>query len=167
MSTTTTTKPARAPQTPQTPKAPDIATAAPGDLLTIPSGHPFRAAPSSPDADPDFIDRVVALLAEYSPDVAAHADAIADDLRQQFGGQRWYIHAKPQTARERRVAEVLALFNGRNATAVARQLGIARATVYRILKQPARPEAAAESVAALPSDATQQPVRSGDGLHPV
>lgn len=165
MSTTTPTpiKPSRALQAP---KSPAPAATAQAELLTTPSGHIFRAGPSSPDAEPDFIDRVVALLAEYSPDVAAHADAIADDLRQQFGGQRWYIHAKPQTAREQRVAAVLALFNGRNATAVARQLGIARATVYRCLKQPARP-AAAESVAALPSDATQQPVRSGDGLHPV
>ena len=37
--------------------------------------------------------------------------------------------------RERITAEVLRVFNGRNAAEVARRLGIGRATVYRIIKQ--------------------------------
>ena len=40
---------------------------------------------------------------------------------------------------DRLATQVLSLFNGRNATEVARCLNISRATVYRLLKQPGAP----------------------------
>jgi Mor family transcriptional regulator len=43
---------------------------------------------------------------------------------------------RSQTERDRMVAEVMVLFNGRNAAEVARRLNISRASVYRIIKTP-------------------------------
>ena len=57
-------------------------------------------------------------------------------VRAEFNGERCYITGRPATARQEMVAQVLALFNGRNATEVARRLNISKRTVYRALKQP-------------------------------
>lgn len=57
-------------------------------------------------------------------------------VRAEFQGEECYISGRPATARQETVAQVLALFNGRNASEVARRLQISRRTVYRILKQP-------------------------------
>ncbi|TXH90421.1 MAG: hypothetical protein E6Q78_05235 [Rhodoferax sp.] len=56
-------------------------------------------------------------------------------VRAEFRGEECYIAGRPATARQQTVSQVLALFNGRNASEVARRLGIGRATVYRIIKQ--------------------------------
>ena len=53
----------------------------------------------------------------------------------EFAGEEVYI---PKRNSKDVAAEVLRLFNGRNATEVARRLGIHRATVYRYLKQPGK-----------------------------
>jgi hypothetical protein len=115
--------------TPQTPP-PNTSTAAPA----------IAAA-----AEPDLIDALVSFVVTAHPPLAGKRDEMTADLRAEFGGQRWYISARPETARQRRVREILALFNGRNATEVARVLRISRATVYRVIKQPGLPpgEAAA------------------------
>lgn len=60
---------------------------------------------------------------------------IKSAVRAEFKGEECYIAGKPATARQQQVSQVLALFNGRNATEVARRLQIGRSTVYRVLKQ--------------------------------
>ena len=57
-------------------------------------------------------------------------------VRAEFKGEECYIAGRPATARQEMVAQVLSLFNGRNATEVARCLNISKRTVYRVLKQP-------------------------------
>lgn len=99
------------------------------------------AKPSSPtnpnsSTEPDIVDRIFEMLApeleslQVTPEKTA---AMREALRYELGGTREWIR-KPDRSDEI-AAEVLRLFNGRNATEVARQLGIGRATVYRKLKQ--------------------------------
>ena len=64
--------------------------------------------------------------------------ALKGAVREEFKGQRVYVATHSETARAAMAQRVLALFNGRNATEVARELGISRPTVYRMLKQPGR-----------------------------
>lgn len=59
-----------------------------------------------------------------------------EKLRAERSGDRGYISASSPEARERKIKEVRSMFNGRNATTIARKLNIGRATVYRILKTP-------------------------------
>ena len=61
-----------------------------------------------------------------------------EDVRAEFRGEECYIAGMPATARQERVSQVLALFNGRNSSEVARRLGISRKTVYRHIKQAGR-----------------------------
>ena len=93
-------------------------------------------------AAPDLVDRIFDyLMAEFPqiaglpPDKIDHTKAA---VRSEFRGEECYIAARPPTARQQTVTQVLALFNGRNATEVARRLQISRATVYRVLKQPGK-----------------------------
>jgi Mor family transcriptional regulator len=58
--------------------------------------------------------------------------------REEFKGAVFYIPTRSPSERQLLVAEALRLFNGRNATEVARRLRISRATVYRWVKQPGR-----------------------------
>ena len=96
-------------------------------------------------ADPDIVDRIFDYIAEQFPErfgACLEADCMArlkDATRAEFAGAEVYIPNVSPTERQRRVVEVLRLFNGRNATEVARRLQISRATVYRLLKQPGRP----------------------------
>jgi Mor family transcriptional regulator len=86
--------------------------------------------------DPDFVDRIFEYLLAEFPEIAGPRLAeIKSDVRDEFSGQQVYIAHQPPTDRQARVHAVLALFDGRNATEVARRLQISRATVYRILKQ--------------------------------
>ena len=57
-------------------------------------------------------------------------------VRDEFAGERVYVQRRRADDISPLAAEVLKLFNGRNATEVARQLRVSRATVYRMLKQP-------------------------------
>lgn len=90
------------------------------------------------DDDPDLVDRLlnylVTILPELSNDKAKLLQANLE-LRRHFAGSEVYVRKRSRSLPD----EVLELFNGRNATEVARQLGIGRATVYRVLKQAGRP----------------------------
>lgn len=119
-----------------------------------------------PESDADIVDRLVQFLVQLDPALATRRAEIETDLRAEFGGDRWYVRAATETQRQARVRQVLQLFNGRNASEVARQLRIGRATVYRIIKQPgaalspaplqqiraaSKPRAAAKTEAAAPA----------------
>lgn len=90
------------------------------------------------DAHPDLVDRIFAYLLDEFPQLAGDADAVMRAqaaVRAEFAGEGAYIQKRTSQAL---AAEVLRLFNGRNATEVARRLGISRRTVYRHLKQPGK-----------------------------
>lgn len=83
----------------------------------------------------DLVDRVVEYLHTLCPETRRHDAAVLKDaLRAEFAGLRAYLRKRPHSQQLAR--DVLRLFNGRNATQIARQLNISRATVYRLLKQP-------------------------------
>jgi Mor family transcriptional regulator len=87
-------------------------------------------------AQPDLVDRIFEYLLTEFPHLAGKKfECVKHDLREEFAGQDVYIPHHPPTARQERVRKVLELFNGRNASEVARQLRISRAQVYRDLKQ--------------------------------
>jgi transcriptional regulator of acetoin/glycerol metabolism len=80
-------------------------------------------------------DNLLELIVHY---VVAEFDALRPAVRAEFAGEGGYIGKRSPEERARLQADVLTLFNGRNATEVARRLGISRPTVYRYLKQPWR-----------------------------
>ena len=96
-------------------------------------------------AEPDLVDRIFdyilsdPLMAQAIGDAgeAGRIERLKADVRAEFRGEECYIAGRPATARQEQVAMILALFNGRNAAEVARRLQISRATVYRVIKQPA------------------------------
>lgn len=136
-----------------TPSAPQPAFASgqkPGQSKTVqPRSH--SPATGSAATDPDLVDRIFEyILAE--PAMAQAVQAVArlrpsgvsaehalqqlkSAVRQEFNGERCYITAHPATERQEKVAQVLRLFNGRNATEVARRLQISRSSVYSYIKQ--------------------------------
>ena len=84
----------------------------------------------------DFVDRVFAYLLAEFPQIAGPRFAQARSaVREELAGERVYVAARGTTERQALAREVLALFDGRNATEVARRLNIGRTTVYRVLKQ--------------------------------
>lgn len=89
--------------------------------------------------DPDLVDRIFCyILAEFkhvADQPESKITALKAAVRAEFKGEECYISARSPTERQQTVSKVLALFNGRNATEVARRLQISRATVYRSLKQ--------------------------------
>ena len=89
-------------------------------------------------ADADLVDRIFDYILEEFPEMRTSVERL-DELktatRAEFRGENAYINSRAPTERQRQVAEVLRLFNGRNATEVARRLHISRATVYRYIKQ--------------------------------
>lgn len=95
----------------------------------------------TPAPDPDLVDRIFEFLAD-DPRIAGLAPDVLAELktavRAEFRGEECYIASRPASARQEQVAAVLRLFNGTNATEVARSLRIGRATVYRVLKQSGR-----------------------------
>ena len=90
-------------------------------------------------AEPDLVDRIFDyILSDPVLAVAIKKTSLSNiksAVRAEFKGDECYIAGKPATARQQQVSQVLALFNGRNATEVARRLQIGRSTVYRVLKQ--------------------------------
>lgn len=92
------------------------------------------------DAEPDLVDRIFEYLIAEVP---AFAQGVTDDkaaqlknaVRAEFAGDRVRVGARTDAARRDLVRQVLTLFNGRNASEVARRLQISRPTVYRYLKQ--------------------------------
>lgn len=104
----------------------------------------------------DFVDRVFNYLGrEYPELIGARMDELKAAVRTEFYGEIGYVSARSSLDRHRQAQKVLALFNGRNAREVARELGISRATVYRALKQPG-----GVSVSALHGNETAKPVGS-------
>jgi len=91
--------------------------------------------------DPDLVDRMFDYILDQFPEMASRVPALKAEVRAEFGGEGQYIAKRPMTERQKRVSAVLRLFNGRNASEVARVLNIGRATVYRILKQAGAAEA--------------------------
>lgn len=87
--------------------------------------------------DADFIDRlwdyVLHNFPQIPPDDAAR---VKREMRQELGGERRYVRSRDSG--NVLAQEVLRLFNGRNATEVARRLDISRASVYRYIKQAGR-----------------------------
>jgi Mor transcription activator family len=89
-----------------------------------------------PARAPDLVDLVVDYVTSLAPALTTQREQIEQDLRAEFGGESHYVQARVEKDRQRRAREVLALFNGRNATEVARRLNLSRASVYRYIKQP-------------------------------
>jgi len=85
-------------------------------------------------ADPDLIDSIFAFIAIEFPEMKERAAELKQMTRREFAGIETYIPRRPKAERDRIMLEVMRLFNGRNATEVARRLKISRASVYRIIK---------------------------------
>ncbi len=106
--------------------------------------HPNQTATAKPtptlQAEPDLVDRIFDYIATQLPEIAPTMQQHKDAVRAEFRGEECYIASRPATVRQQTVAKVLTLFNGRNATEIARHLRISRATVYRVLKQPGKRE---------------------------
>ncbi len=83
---------------------------------------------------PDLVDAIFEYILAEFPEISERAEALKAATREEFKGIATYIPSRSATARQELVAEVLRLFNGRNATEVARRLRISRATVYRYIK---------------------------------
>lgn len=100
-----------------------------------------KPAPPPSIDELDVLEEIFAAIAEQLPEVASgpqRVEAVKAIIRERFAGIEVYVPRRPVAERrqlDRRIAE---LFDGRNATEVARRLGISRATVYRKLKQPGR-----------------------------
>ena len=101
-----------------------------------------KALPDSENAsasvEGDLVDRIFELLAEtLPPDL--DLDEARRAIRAEFGGETAHVHkiAPAEKAEHWRKLrhEVLRLFNGRNASEIARKLGVSRPFVYRVLKQ--------------------------------
>lgn len=89
-------------------------------------------------AEPDLVDRIFDYLLAEFPQIAgdsARVKRAEAAVRAEFAGEEVYIQKRSS---KELASEVLRLFNGRNATEVARRLDIHRATVYRYLKQPGK-----------------------------
>ena len=87
------------------------------------------------DANPDLVDRIFEYLIDQMPQLAGDAASLRRAkaaVRAEFAGEETYIQKRSS---KELAGEVLHLFNGRNATEVARKLGVGRATVYRYIKQ--------------------------------
>ncbi len=90
------------------------------------------------DAEPDLVDRIFEYLLAEFPQLAGNPSKVHQAqvaVRAEFAGEEIYIAKR---ANQKLAEDVLRLFNGRNASEVARRLGIHRATVYRYLKQPGK-----------------------------
>lgn len=89
-------------------------------------------------AEPDFVDRIFDYLLSEFPQLAGDAERMQKAqtaVRAEFAGEEVYIQKR--SSRDL-ASEVLQHFNGRNASEVARRLGVSRRTVYRHLKQPGK-----------------------------
>jgi len=90
-------------------------------------------------AEPDLVDRIFDYILsepELAKRIAQERVAeLKDEVRAEFKGEECYIAGMPKTKRQERVAAILAMFNGRNHSEVARRLGISRSTVKRVIQQ--------------------------------
>ena len=89
-------------------------------------------------ADPDLVDRIFDYIVQLLPELAGRHLDVKRAIRDEFASERVYVRRRSIGDAPLLAAEVARMFNGRNATEVARELRISRATVYRLLKQPGR-----------------------------
>ena len=85
--------------------------------------------------NPDLVDAIFKYLEEAFPELAPRLTQLEEEVRDEFRGIEIYIPRRSMARRKQLTTDVLSLFNGRNATEIARKLGIGRTTVYRIIKQ--------------------------------
>lgn len=85
-------------------------------------------------APPDLVDLIFDYILAEFPEMAQRAVVLKEATRKEFSGDTTYIPRRSPTERQKMVNEVLRLFNGRNATEIARRLNISRSTVYRLIK---------------------------------
>lgn len=85
--------------------------------------------------NPDLVDAIFKYLGDAFPELAPQLVTLEEEVRDEFQGIEIYIPRRSMARRRKLEMEVLSLFNGRNATEIARKLGIGRTTVYRIIKQ--------------------------------
>ena len=114
-------------------------------MVTSQSSRPTPELDRLIEAEPDLVDRIfdyifsdpaLALaVQQISGGDGKKIDQLKTAVRGEFKGEECYIAGSPATARQEKVSQVLALFNGRNASEVARRLQISRASVYRYIKQ--------------------------------
>ena len=89
-------------------------------------------------ADPDLVDRIFDYVLQVLPELAGRHVEIKKSIRAEFASEEAYIRRRSVDEEDPLAHQILQIFNGRNATEVARALGVSRATVYRKLKQPGR-----------------------------
>lgn len=94
--------------------------------------------PEKPITDPDLVDYIFDYIVAEFPEMSSKAQAFKEIARKEFAGTATYIPLRSQTEKQQKINEVLRLFNGRNATEVARRLNISRASVYRFIKTAGR-----------------------------
>lgn len=109
--------------------------------------HPTPQLQQLFQSEPDLVDRIfdyilsdpvmAAAMRGMRSRQADPVDELKAAVRSEFLGERCYVTDRNATAEQ-----ILSLFNGRNATEVARRLNISRATVYRHIKQPGKSKAA-------------------------
>lgn len=84
--------------------------------------------------NPDLIDKIFDFITDEFPEMRDRAAELKQMARREFAGIETYIPRRSQADRDQVVRDVMRLFDGRNATEVARRLNISRASVYRIIK---------------------------------
>lgn len=85
---------------------------------------------------PDVLDRLMSKLQDLHPIPEKEAAELHAALREEFGGERSTIYKRSAAEKAKMVNTALRKLNGHNATEIARELGVSRATVYRYIKQP-------------------------------
>lgn len=113
--------------------------------MTSKSVDPHPALTGMLASESDLVDRIFDYLLDVVPALSSDAEKLAEAkaaVRDEFGGVDTYIRSGRSQARteqsHRTARDVMSLFNGRNATEIARRLGIGRTTVYRIIKTSGR-----------------------------
>lgn len=117
------------------PRQPSAQPAAQPSLTLVQQSAPPDRGPLI--TDPDLVDRIFEFVLGQIPELAASTTVIKEAIRHEYGGDAHYVRRIDETPAQRsaRLAhEVRRMWDGRNATEVARVLRISRATVYRCLK---------------------------------
>ena len=100
-----------------------------------PSRAPVPSTEPKASDDPDLVQRMIEYIAAELPELNAEVRMrVEENLRREFSGERVTVRRTRPGEVEARAQKVRRLFNGRNATELARTLGVGRATVYRIVK---------------------------------
>jgi DNA-binding NtrC family response regulator len=113
-------------------KSPAAGEVSPPKAVSIATPSPTPQLDALVAGEPDLIDRIFEYAVKLMPEIQEKSAEIKNALREEFAGERAYIRRKDVDL----ARQVLAVFNGRNATETARELRIGRATVYRKIKQP-------------------------------